>query len=374
MRIGYDAKRAICNYTGLGSYSRNLLNALMLDAPEHDYLLYTPKIKDDLLQLLKGRYELHQPNSGLQKKLSALWRVHGLIDDAASSKVDLYHGLSNELPFGKKPFKTVVTIHDLIFLKHQAQYTAIDRAIYGYKTSYACSHADAIIATSEETKHDIIHYYGIKPDNIQVVYQCCHPDYFKKIDSEILQATLSKYDLSAPFILNVGSFNTRKNQRTLIDAFVKIGQHLPHHLVLAAQSGSEYTRLRAYSDSLACRERIHFVDTAHIDELRALYTAASVFVFPSLYEGFGIPLLEAMACHTPVLASDIPCFREVCGEAAIYFAPTSVDTLAVELEILLEQPERHQALVSLGDARVQQFSPSAFGAGVMGVYQGLISK
>ena len=182
MRIGFDAKRAFVNASGLGNYSRNLLNALHQYANEFQPVLYTPEIKTHLLKN-QQRFEIHTPDNLLSKFFKPLWRSYGA-RRLKKHKIDLFHGLSNELPQGihKTGIPSVVTVHDLIFLRFPEFYSFIDRKIYYNKVKYACQSAHKIIAISQQTKDDIIRFFDIDPVKIEIIHQPVsetffHPDY-----------------------------------------------------------------------------------------------------------------------------------------------------------------------------------------------------
>jgi glycosyltransferase involved in cell wall biosynthesis len=204
MRIGFDAKRAFNNRTGLGNYSRFVLNALQKQTPEHTYLAYSPKIKQGLFDEFPADH-IRFPSSK-NKLYGAWWRSYGMTQNLSKDGIQLFHGLSNELPNGlqKAGIKSVVTIHDLIFLRYPELYPAIDRFFYRQKFQKACEQADVIVAVSEQTKRDIAEFYGTPSEKIQVVYQDCH-EAFHQIKPfqgaepngfEICQ----KYDIRAPYV------------------------------------------------------------------------------------------------------------------------------------------------------------------------------
>src|SRR5581483_8496685 len=172
MRIGYDAKRAFLNRTGLGNYSRWLIQSLALYHPQNHYYLYTPKLKPGNNIDFPSVVRTILPKS---KLFTSWWRSSGIVQDLLRDKIDLYHGLSHELPagIGKTGIKSVVTVHDLIFMRFPQYFSWINRVIYGAKLKYACQAADKIIAISDRTKQDIIELIGISPDKIEVVYQGC---------------------------------------------------------------------------------------------------------------------------------------------------------------------------------------------------------
>ncbi|RZJ64730.1 MAG: glycosyltransferase family 1 protein, partial [Flavobacterium sp.] len=178
MRLGFDGKRAANNLTGLGNYSRSLIEHLAKGFPQNQYFIYTPKAKEPILKF--SLFNLQNIFLKLPKKSKFLWRSFGVKYQLLKDKIDLFHGLSYEIPFGLKKtgIKSVVTIHDLIFLRKPEYYQPIDRLIYNYKSKYACKNADQIIAISEKTKQDIIELYNISPAKIEVIYQSCD-DSFK---------------------------------------------------------------------------------------------------------------------------------------------------------------------------------------------------
>ena len=181
LKIGFDAKRAVRNFTGLGNYSRLVIDVLSREYPANDYRLYTPSVRqNDRLKTLIGRKNvtLVTPDTATGRALPALWRVYGgLTSQIARDGIGLFHGLSNELPLdiARAGIPTVVTVHDLIFRRLPECYKPVDRAIYDYKFRHACENATRVIAISERTRDDIVELYGIKPGKIDIVYQGCDP-------------------------------------------------------------------------------------------------------------------------------------------------------------------------------------------------------
>ena len=217
MKIGFDAKRAVNNKTGLGNYSRLIIDVLSEYFPENDYLLYTPKIKENnrLKPLLERKnIELCPPSDSIGRTFSSLWRVgKGIVKDYMRDQISLFHGLSNELPLAvKDSVPSVVTIHDLIFLHFPQFYKPIDCKIYNYKFRKACENASRIIAVSECTKRDIVNIYGTEPDKIDVVYQGCDESFKRECSIEEMSNVRRKYGLpDSDFVLYVGTVEERKN-------------------------------------------------------------------------------------------------------------------------------------------------------------------
>ncbi|MBP6387304.1 MAG: glycosyltransferase family 4 protein, partial [Pseudarcicella sp.] len=215
-KIGFDAKRAFNNGTGLGNYSRFIIKALLEMAGSFDYFAFTPKVNP------KFNFFLSEKN--LQTRLPQisefkfLWRSYFIVKELKKEGIDLFHGLSNELPYGlkKNNIKSVVTIHDLIFLHFPNHYPFIDRIIYRFKFKYAAQQADKVIAVSEQTKKDLVRFYDIAPSKIAVIYQDCDEAFKKIIPAQSILKTKEKYGIRQEYILCVGSIIERKNQLTLV--------------------------------------------------------------------------------------------------------------------------------------------------------------
>lgn len=367
MNIGFDAKRALNNHTGLGVYSRNLMNALFQHCPQESYHLFAASINDALLTQLKGVFRIHTPPSAWNERLPAYWRSRGVVADLKANKIQVYHGLSNEIPIfdsSTKQIKKVVTIHDLIFLKEKQQYPFIDREIYRAKVSYACKHANTIVATSEQTKQDIIRYFRVAENRVQVVYQNCDSRFFTSVSDEEKQDVQFRYKLPALFILNVSSFYPRKNQATLIKAFAAMCNKTDHQLVLIGGNESERYKCERLVEQLQLTKRVLFLSNIPATDLPVIYKMASLFVYPSLFEGFGIPIVEAMACAVPVLCSDIPCFQEVGEKEVNYFDPNDSYALAELMLATLNTAKIHKNAEKV----LSRFSSDAFARRMISVY------
>ncbi len=369
MKIGFDAKRALMNDTGLGVYSRNLINGLLRNFPENDYHLFTPKIKEYLLEQIDGEYKIELPERGIDKLIPSYWRTRNVIKDIAALRLDLYHGLSNELPFGidkHRGVKKVVTIHDLIFLKEKKQYPLADRLIYETKIRYACKVADKIIAISGQTKSDLIKLIGADERKIEVVYQSCDNIFSSNITNEDMETVRLKHVLNEYFILNVSSFYPRKNHLLLVKAFEQIMAKVPHNLVLVGGYEMERKTIENYIAEKNIASRIKILSNLPLAELAAIYRLADLFVYPSQFEGFGIPILEAMTSGTRVLASDVECFRELGGDAIDYFDLDNLNSFAEKMLHLIHYKSQETALLK---TRSEIFSNETFSKKIMEAYQ-----
>lgn len=370
MRIGFDAKRAASNFTGLGNYSRFLIEILAKSYPD-DLFLYVPKNKRHGSFMSLFQYEnvhLCLPKIFM---LSALWRSFGIKKALKKDGIQVYHGLSNEIPFGlgKTAVKTVVSIHDLIFLRLPHTYRLIDRCIYKIKFNYACKHADVVIAISECTKRDIVHYFGIDPQKIKVIYQSCDSQFKKVVSLSLKEEVRAKYKLPERYILCLGSLEERKNALLVVKAMKKI--NLDYHLVLVGKSTSYVGKILDYAQTNDLMSRIHIVQGVKFRELPAFYQMADVFVFPSFFEGFGIPVLEALSSGIPVIAAKGSCLEEAGGPYSIYVDPTDVDGLAMEIRRVLTDDTLRALMVEQGFKYLSKFEDKKLAEELMGVYQSL---
>ncbi len=370
MKIGFDAKRALNNSTGLGNHARILLIAMMRDFPENDYLLFSPKAKDEFFHQLQGDFKIILPETKLQQSFHSLWRSFGINTHLAGNKVDLYHGLSNEIPFEHRASDIgfVVTIHDLIFLKHTEQYPFVDRQIYKLKTKYAAKQADKIIAVSQETKHDLIEMYGVKEEKIVVIY----PSVDAAFQSEVRgpkSGVLQKYNLPSKYILNVGSFFPRKNQRTIVEAFDLVKHKIEEDLVLIGSNGTTRKEIETLIEKKNLSQRVKIISGVSNEDLPDVYRLASLFVFPSLYEGFGAPVVEALFSKVPVIATKGGAIEEAGGKHSLYVNPNSAEEIADAMIRVLTDEKLKERMIEIGLTHAQTMTDTVFAKKTMNVYR-----
>jgi glycosyltransferase involved in cell wall biosynthesis len=368
MRIGFDAKRAFFNYSGLGNYSRNTIQYLNQYYPENEYFLYIPrKNRTPAFQDYRGQ-QLIYPDSFISKLLPFLWRSYLLSGKLDSDKIQLYHGLSNEIPFGihRYNIRSVVTIHDLIFLRFPEWYKQTDRLIYKRKTLYSCRNSDRIIAISNQTKTDIIDFYQINPDKIDVVYQGCDPQFYQESAAFKKEEILKKYKLTSGYLLYVGTIEKRKNLLNIVKALHsgKISETL---VVIGRQTRyADEVKKYIYSHQL---RNIRFLENVPNPDLPSLYQMASLFIYPSMYEGFGIPILEALYSRIPVITTSGGCFREAGGTHSIYVDPGNVEQISSALKKVLGDKELREVMITKGYEHALLFSDSDIARNIMNVYQ-----
>lgn len=373
MNIGFDAKRAFFNNTGLGNYSRNTLKQLSTFYPENAYYLYVPKKKHTVNFNLPNA-KLIYPDSFTGQVFSSYWRSFLITGQIAKQQLDIYHGLSNELPFGIEKIKSkkVVTIHDLIFLRYPELYKPFDRKMYQRKFLYASTVADLVIAVSEQTKRDIIEFFGISPDKIKVVYQGCNPVFFKEKKSEILEKAKKDYFLPEKFILYVGTIEERKNLLLLIKALNEHKISIP--LIAIGRKTEYFSKIDTYINSCSAdfKNQIRFIDNIPNEMLQAFYKLAHVFVYPSIFEGFGIPILESLASGTPVITSKGSCFAEAGGSGALYIDSKNSDELAQELIRVLNDTDLYNDLKLKGLQHAENFKEEQIASHLINTYKNIL--
>lgn len=366
MKIGFDGKRAANNLTGLGNYSRSLIANMAQFFPQNQYFVYTPRIKDtpQISSFLSREHIMAKlPDSG-----GSLWRTFGIKRQLATDDIDLFHGLSHEIPVNLKAIDlpAVVTIHDLIFLKFPQYYGVIDRFIYKLKCRYACEHADKIIAISECTKRDIIEFFKTDPQKIEVVYQGCDDSFKIPASPEKKTALRLKFQLPEKYILNVGTIETRKNLLTLIRALKHVNES--YKLVVVGRRTAYADLVLKEINLLGLNSRIIFLQNVPFDELPVIYQMAGVFVYPSVYEGFGIPVIEALCSGVPVVAAKGSCLEEAGGPDSIYIAPSDHQGFANAINHILDSPRLMGQMKINGLSYVQRFDHELLSRKMMTIY------
>ncbi|MBK0382641.1 glycosyltransferase family 4 protein [Pedobacter sp. SD-b] len=328
MKIGFEAKRAFQNFTGLGNYARFVIKTLSDHQPQNKYFLYAPKAANNLrTSVLFGLKNVRIRTAPISF-LRSYWRSKGVVKDLIKDKIELYHGLSHELPKGLKQanIKSVVTIHDLIFLRFPHYFKYLDRKIYGLKFRSACKNADKIIAISEQTKRDIIHFFGTDEQKIKVIYQGCDPAFYEPISAEAKKTITVKYNLPTDFLLCVGTLEERKNQLLILKSLKQLPKSF--QLVLIGKKTGYFTTINNFIEKNQLQNRVKILCDVPFNDLPSIYQLAKIFIYTSRFEGFGIPILEALNCGIPVIASTGSCLEEAGGNHSIYVSPDNETELA----------------------------------------------
>ncbi|MBR1409599.1 MAG: glycosyltransferase family 4 protein [Prevotella sp.] len=367
--IGFDAKRIVRNGTGLGSYGRTLVNDLA-KFPLRIHLYAPDEGRDNLRSQVTGteNVSLHTPHDRFLR--GAYWRTHGIINDLKHDGVQLYHGLSGELPIGirKSGIPAVVTIHDLIFLRHPEFYHPIDVQIYKWKFRQTIKEASNIIAISECTKRDILEYGGdiVSEDKITLIYQSCSPRF------NVSNNSLPSHSLinAKRYILSVGSIEPRKNTMLALKAL----RYLPDDisLVLVGRHTTYTDKLSDYAQANGLEHRLIVLHGVSDHELPAIYSGAEAFVYPSVYEGFGIPIIEAISCGLPVVACTGSCLEEAGGPDSLYVSTDDVEGMADAIRRSLRGTEGREIRIQRSMDYIKRFAGNDVAGQVYELYKQLL--
>lgn len=372
MKIGFDAKRLFNNFTGLGNYSRFVLDTLLEAGESNNYYLYTPKIKDrpeTKRYLQDPQLNIVTPPSWMKASpLAALWRSTLPLHAKNFSSLDVYHGLSHELPMGiPKNIKSIVTIHDLIFLRYPQFYSKFDVVMHHQKVKHACRVADRIVTVSEQTANDVIHFLKADPAKIKVVYQGCHRQFREKRSAEDITMVRKKYNLPEQYILMVGSIEERKNAIIMLKAFTMLPKATRPGLVLVGKGTSYLEKVKKTIGSLGIENEVTLLHNAAFNDLPAIYQGAAVFTYPSLFEGFGIPIIEAIESGIPVVTSKGSCFAEAGGPHALYADPQQPEEWASCLQKILGSDQSQR--IASQQEHVLKFRPEQNRENLLKTYQ-----
>ena len=375
MKIAFDGKRAVKNGTGLGNYSRYVLESLCKYAGSDDkFVVYSPKGRMNawmqrIIDTFSSRLSL-VINSSV---FASVWRSFGVTQDAENAGAEIFHGLSNELPLNivKSKMKSVVTIHDLIFRRMPDCYKFIDRKIYDYKFRKAAENADVVIAVSECTKKDIVELYHIDADKIKVVYQGCDAQFAREISEDEKSRVAKKYDLPQRYILNVGSIETRKNALQIVRALKDIDDAVS--LVIVGRRTKYAAKIDEVVKNNGLDARVKIISGIDFKDLPAVYAQAEVFVYPSFYEGFGIPIVEALNAGVPVVAATGSCLEEAGGASSIYVDPTSDGEMSDAINRVMADSDLRTKMIADGKEYAKRFSEEQCAREIFDIYRSLTS-
>jgi glycosyltransferase involved in cell wall biosynthesis len=378
MRIAIDYTAATRQAAGIGNYVRSLVDAMLAQDTTNQYILLTsgrppqgrpfPAAKN-----VRGR-SLIIPD----RYLNILWYRWRLPISATffTGQVDIYHGPDFVLPPLNGKLRKIVTVHDLAFLEHP-EYAVPQLAAYLKKVApEAVAAADVVAAVSGETRRALIEYFSTPPEKITLVPNGIR-SYLRRItDPILLEAVRHKYGLKSPLVLGVGTLEPRKNHLGLIKAFHRAAsssnrQARPAMLAIAGGEGWMYDETRQAVADLKLEQKVRFLGRVSDLDLMLLYSLADVFVFPSFYEGFGVPPLEAMACGVPVIVSNISSLPEVVGDAALLVNPHDTGAIAQAILRVLGNPQLQEELRQKGYERARHFTWAESARKMLSIYTNL---
>lgn len=374
MNVAIDYTAALKQSGGIGRYARGLINTLArLDRQNNYTLLATTDAPRDALKNFRS-YPNFSPKI---YPLPERWMTIGwhrfylpIPVEWFTGSIDLFHSPNFILPPTRRA-KTLLTVHDLSFIRHPQGAVNSLRKWLEKVVPRSLARADHILADSQSTKMDLTDLFNIDPEDVTVVGAGVEERFQPITDPVWLESVRRRYHLSPAdkFVLGLGTLEPRKNFTGLIEAYAQSAVRESHHLVIAGRKGWLYNDIFAAAEASPVADRIHFIGFVNDDDLPALYSLADIFAFPSHYEGFGIPVIEAMACGTPVVCANNSCLPEVAGQSALQITATDTAALAEALHRLATDSALREKTIGEGFLQAQKFTWGAAAKRLLSVYQ-----
>jgi glycosyltransferase involved in cell wall biosynthesis len=379
-RIGIDVTAAVNQGAGIGRYTRELVNALASEDEENafEYTLFSAKIpkKIPVENPLPTGTNISVRLAPINERwLYRLWyKLNIPIPiQVFTGSLDLFHSTDFVLPPVQQEIPTLLTIHDLSFIHYPETFTSQLRNYLNKVVPRSVSRATHILADSKATKHDIAAIWGVAPDKITVLYSGVSPHFQPTNDQKSVEELRARYNLGTkPYLLCVGTVQPRKNYQMLIRAFYEVAQQFPHNLIIAGGKGWLYDQILAEIEEQDLNDRVRFIGFVDEHHLPALYSEASLFLFPSVYEGFGLPLLEAMACGVSVVSSNASSLPEVVGDAGMILPPNDTARWTETMIKLLGDSKPRTALIAKGFLQARKFSWNEAAQKLQQIYRHLL--
>ncbi len=372
--IAIDYTAALAQGGGIGRYTRELVAALAPQDEVTAYRLFVAGQRNDALPAPPGSNFTWTPARLNAEWFARIWhraRIPIPIE-RWTGPVELLHAPDFTLPPVRRSTRTLLTVHDLSFIRAPETAAPGLRAYLKRVVPRSVVRADRILADSEATRQDIMALYRVNPENVHVLYSGVDAQFHPVQYGSALQAIRERYEIGGwPYILSVGTIQPRKNYGRLVEAFHRL-RHPDLRLVIAGGRGWLDSPLYRQIEALGIQERVHLVGFVADEDLPALYSAAQAFAYPSLYEGFGLPPLEAMACGVPVVVSNSSSLPEVVGDAGLQVDPYDVDALADALAQVIEDETLRRDLVQKGKKRAETFSWETAARQLRGHYAALL--
>jgi len=370
--IGFDARKS--KDFGIGSYIRELIGAIARrpESEEYRFRVYTRRADRDAFAGLPARFDIVEEEArgySLAELTRYAWRIF-------RDRLDLFHATHYVLPPLPR-VRAVVTIHDIIHLLYPQFLPSRAAHVYArVMIRRALKRADRIITVSYNSKRDLVDYFGVHPSGIEVIYNGVSPRFRRDIPQEEREAAAVKYRLRRPYLLFLGGEKPHKNVRNVVRAFAEARRDraLTQALVLAGPLAKNPARLRALIAALDLAGSVFQPGIVEEADLPALYAGADLFLYPTLYEGFGLPVIEAMACGTPVLTSSTSALQEVAGGYAYMVDPMDVDAIARGIAALSTDAKLREDFVELGKKRALEFSWDKAAEKTLAVYASVLSS
>ena len=365
MRIGLDARLTHYTHGGIANYCRHLVEILPALDPANEYFI---------IHMRKARPSLPMPANA--RRLNCFTPAHHRRERTALGLELLPHRLhllhSPDFIPPRGSFRSVITVHDLTFLRYPLFLTPESRRYYNDQIRAAVQQADVILTDSHATRSDVLNLLPVPPARAVTVYLAPDPQYQPQPAARV-QAVTARYQIPSGYLLFVGTFEPRKNIPNLLTAYAQLPPDTPP-LVLAGNKGWLFDETLTRVNELKLNARVKFLQDVATDDLPALYCGASLFVLPSHYEGFGLPVLEAFACGTPVVIANRASLPEIAAAAAEQCNPDDPAGIAQAIQNVLNNSEHRQTLIAKGFARAKEFSWEKCAKETLKVYRSVLEQ
>ncbi len=375
MRVGFDVRPFLKEETGVGIYFKNLLFALSKIDFENEYCLFSSSWKDrfDLRKVPPFSHKRFRDFRFPVRTVNFLWNKLGWppMDMFFKTSLDLVHSPTPlVLPTrGKK----IVTVYDLCFIEYPHLSDKESRRVFSSRIEQSLYRADRIITISRFSKEQILKRFSVDNDKVHVTHLGIDQNFWRDVTQKETERVKSKFNLPSSYLLFVGAQEPRKNIGNLIEALKIVHrQHKRMPLVLAGREGKDSLSVLDRIDAHDLKQWVKMTGYLNDLELRVVYSLAAAFIFPSLCEGFGLPLLEAMASGIPVMASQTSALPEICQDAALYFDPEQPEDIAEKILHLLKDPDLRKDLIERGEKRVLNFSWESMAEQTLSIYRSLV--
>ena len=371
MKIAIDATIIRKENTGTSFYIINLINGLAKIKDGNDYYIFMNN------ELFKEFFNFENNNFHIINKnfknriFRVIWQFFLFPFELKKLKVRVLHSPNYITPLFKLGFKVIVTIHDLTFYLFPEKFTVTKRLFFKYMLPLFIKISDKIIAVSNNTKKDILKFFKICERKVIVTFES-YPEYYTYNNDSNDQNILTKYGIGSKYLLFVGMIEPRKNILSILKSFKEIDSDLELDLVIAGKKGWYYKEIELYLEKLlriGIKNKIIFTGYVSEPELKYLYQNAFIFIYPSIYEGFGLPPLQAMACKVPVIISNLSSLPEVVGNAAIMVNPYDIDKISEAIRTLYNDLDKRSELVNKGVIQAKKFSLENFAKNTIDVYK-----
>ena len=375
MRIAIDATIIRKEITGTGFYIINLINGLREIDDSNEYYIYGNKLMlNDFIKVKEKNFHIIH-KSFKNRIFRVAWQFFIFPFHLAKMKIGVLHSPNYITPLLKLGFKIIVTIHDLTFFLFPQKYTITKRLFYKFMVPIFIKISDKIIADSNNTKRDILDIYKLPEKKIVVTYGSYPKYYNNKKDIKVSKKVMGKYGINGEFLLYVGMIEPRKNIISLLKAFVELDNELNLDLVIVGGKGWYYREIELFLKDIKkinLKNKIVFTGYIPESELKYFYQSAFIFVYPTFYEGFGIPPLQAMACGTPVITSNTSSLPEVVDESAIKINPNNIKELIEAIRLLCNNSVKREELIEKGLNQVKKFSLTNIARRNLEIYKSLV--